>query len=238
MSTSFNDETCHAVVRHGRVYLPALTARDLTSDIAGQTQDALDQLSIHLAALGVDATRLLTVHIWLRDMSLFREMTAVWNNWVDQERPPSRSCVSAGPATLGAHLTIVATASAPVSLQADQPIERYGMVHGPGRPTMCLGLGCGDWFTVCLIAPDCTVGIAGQTQQILTLFDSYLADAGTDKTQLLTAEIWLKNMTDLDAVRGIWREWLGNAGRPAVSCVRADMARPEMLIEIRISAAR
>lgn len=238
MTTSSDREAGKAIVRHGRAFLPGIIANDLSGDIQAQTREAFKNVDACLAEIGSDRTRVLMVHIWLSDMALFQDMTSVWNDWVDADIPPSRSCVRAKPITENALLEVIATAAVPSTVWGRQPIERFGMVRGPGRPTMCLGLGIGDWYTVCIIAPDCTTGIVGQTQQILQMFDDYLAEAGTDKAHLLTAEIWLKNMVDIDAVNAIWREWLGNAGRPAVSLVRADMAQPEMLIEIRITAAR
>ena len=116
-------------------------------------------------------------------------------------------------------------------------IERYGIIQGPGRPSICLGLAHGDWFTVCTTAPDLDADISGQTQQILKIFDGYLADAGCDKSQLLTAQIWLKRIEDYDAVNAVWNGWIDKANPPARSCVSANMSKPESLIEISITAA-
>lgn len=117
-------------------------------------------------------------------------------------------------------------------------MERFGIIHGPGRPTICLGLAHGDWVTICSTAPDRTGDFEGQTREILSLFDGYLADAGSDKSQLLTAHIWLKNMSDYDAVNEIWNSWIDPDNPPTRSCVTANMADPRSLIEIRITAAR
>lgn len=116
--------------------------------------------------------------------------------------------------------------------------ERYGLIQGPGRPSICLAMARGDWVTVCCTAPDREADIAGQTRQIFEIFDGYLADAGSDKSKLLTAQIWLKNMRDYDAMNAVWNEWVDPANPPARSCVSANMSKPESLIEIRITAAR
>ncbi len=117
-------------------------------------------------------------------------------------------------------------------------IERYGLIQGPGRPSICLGLAHGDWVTVCTTAPDRSADIAGQTRQVLDILEGYLVDAGGDKSDLLTAQIWLKHMTDYETVNAVWNDWIDPANPPARSCVSANMSKPESLIEIRITAAR
>ena len=171
-------------------------------------------------------------------MMLFEEMTALWNAWIGTEEPPSRSCVSGSSLRPGALVEVVATASIPEPETGSQSIERFGIIRGAGRPTICLGLAYKDWFTVCTLASDCSADITGQTDQILQTFDRFLAQAGTDKSNLLTMEIWLKRMSDCATVQDVLMNWLPADQLPAGSCVRADMARPEMLIEIRITASR
>jgi enamine deaminase RidA (YjgF/YER057c/UK114 family) len=96
----------------------------------------------------------------------------------------------------------------------------------------------GDWLTICSTAPDRSAGIAGQTQQILSIIERYLAEAGSDKSKLLTAQIWLKKMTDYDTVNTVWNGWVDHDNAPTRSCVSANMSKPESLIEIKITAAR
>ena len=221
-----------------RVFFSGIAGTQEAGGIAEQTRMALDILNARLTEAGSNRRSLLTVHIWLQDMVLFREMTAVWNDWIGADAPPSRSCVSGGSLQPGSLIQIVATASIADSEQDDALIERYGVVRGQGRPTMCLGLACGDWFTVCTLASDCSQDITGQTNQILRDFDAFLAEAGTDKSKILTMDIWLKRVSDSAAVNEVLMSWLSPGHLPSCSCVRADMARPEMLIEIRITATR
>ena len=117
-------------------------------------------------------------------------------------------------------------------------MERYGIIGGAGRPSICLGLGNGDWLTICTLASDLTEGIEGQTRQIFSVFDGYLAEGGSDKSRLLTAQVWLKDMGDYDAFNSVWNEWIDRAHPPTRSCISAKMANLESLIEIRITAAR
>ncbi|MGI9410697.1 MAG: Rid family hydrolase, partial [Hyphomicrobiaceae bacterium] len=211
-----------------RVYLSGI-AGEGSGGIGDQTRTALDILDSRLAEVGTDREALLTVHIWLKDMALFHEMTAVWNDWIGASDPPSRSCVSGGSLQPGSLIQVVATASIPGSQENNLLIERFGMVRGGGRPTMCLGLAYGDWFTVCTLASDSSQDITGQTKQILRDFDTFLAEAGTDKSRILTVDIWLKRMSDGDVVNDVLMSWFIPGQLPGRSCVRADMARPEML---------
>ena len=216
----------------------AIAPRSKAGDIAAQTRDVLAQLDARLADAGTDRSALLTAHIWLRDMALFQDMTAEWNNWIGAQEPPSRSCVSGDSLDPGALIEIVATAASPARPDNKTAIERYGLVHGEGRPTMCLALAYHDWFTVCTLASDCSEEIAGQTWQILTVFDDFLGEAGAEKSNILTMDIWLKRMSDKAVVDDVLAAWLEPGHAPAGSCIHADMARPEMLIEIRITAMR
>ena len=117
-------------------------------------------------------------------------------------------------------------------------IERYGIIDAPGRPRICLGMAQGDWFTVCTTARDRSADIKGQINQVLTAFDGYLAEADCEKSRLLTAQIWLKRMSDFAVLTEMWNDWIDRENPPTFSCLRADMSTEEALVEIRISAAR
>lgn len=80
--------------------------------------------------------------------------------------------------------------------------------------------------------------IKGQTQEILDQIDAILETHGTDKTRLLQAQIWVKDIRDRDAMNKVWVEWLGDAGRPARACVQANMADPRHLVEIMVTACK
>ena len=58
--------------------------------------------------------------------------------------------------------------------------ERYDIIEGPGRPSICLGMARGDWFTTCCTAQDFSLDITGQTRDIFDVFDRHMAEAGTD----------------------------------------------------------
>lgn len=117
-------------------------------------------------------------------------------------------------------------------------IERYDIIKGPGRPSICLGMARGDWFSTCCTANNFSLDIMGQTREIFDVFDRHMAEAGTKISKVLFVQFWLKNMSDYQAVNAVWADWIDPKNPPARSCVRADMAHPNSLIEIRMHAAR
>ena len=116
-------------------------------------------------------------------------------------------------------------------------IERFGVIDEPGRPRICLGMTQGNWFVFCTTARNRTDDINGQIGQILETFDQYLIEANVEKAQLLTAQVWLKRMSDYEGLTRLWNSWIDIANPPTFSCVRADISTPEALVEIRITAA-
>ena len=77
-----------------------------------------------------------------------------------------------------------------------------------------------------------------QTSNILMKVDSLLEQAGTNKSKLLTASIWLKDIdNDFKDMNGIWSNWLDSDSKPIRATVEANMASPKLLVEIQVSAA-
>ncbi|MBE9606426.1 RidA family protein [Acetobacteraceae bacterium H6797] len=89
-----------------------------------------------------------------------------------------------------------------------------------------------------LTADDLSQDVTGQTKQILEKIDAALEGHGTDKTRLLQAQIWLKDIRDRDAMNKLWTAWLPEGGAPARACVEANMADPRHLVEIMVTACR
>ncbi|MSO76933.1 MAG: RidA family protein [Alphaproteobacteria bacterium] len=89
-----------------------------------------------------------------------------------------------------------------------------------------------------LTAQDSKQDIKGQTKQILDRIDSYLAQAGTDKSKLLHANLWIKDMAMFADMNSVWNDWVDPENPPVRACVRADMARPDILVEIMVTAAK
>jgi len=89
-----------------------------------------------------------------------------------------------------------------------------------------------------ITADDLSQDVSGQTQQILAKIDAALEEHGTDKTRLLQAQVWLKDIRDRDALNRLWVSWLPAGGAPVRACVEANMADPRHLVEIMITACR
>ncbi len=81
-------------------------------------------------------------------------------------------------------------------------------------------------------------GIRAQTEQVLRRIDQLLADAGTDKSKLLTAQVWLADMDMFTEHNNAWNEWVDLANPPVRACVQARLTLPELLVEIMVTAAR
>ena len=82
-----------AVVSGDLVFLAGHTSDDADAGVYEQTVDILAQIDAHLAAAGTDKSRLLSVNIWLPDISTFAEMNRAWDEWVDTKNPPMRACL-------------------------------------------------------------------------------------------------------------------------------------------------
>ncbi|PSU76830.1 hypothetical protein C9J21_00025 [Photobacterium phosphoreum] len=84
------------VVKHnGTIYLCGQVCADATKDITEQTQTMLDKVETLLEQAGSDKQHMLSATIYIKDMSLFAEMNAVWDNWVPEGYAPARACVEA-----------------------------------------------------------------------------------------------------------------------------------------------
>ncbi len=117
-------------------------------------------------------------------------------------------------------------------------IRRIELTQPPG-PRMSRCVVRGDMvYLAGLTANDTTQDIKGQTRQVLDKIDGYLAQAGTGKSNLLSANLWIKDMALFAEMNSAWNAWVDPANPPARACVQAQMARPEVLIEIMVTAAK
>jgi enamine deaminase RidA (YjgF/YER057c/UK114 family) len=93
-------------------------------------------------------------------------------------------------------------------------------------------------FTSGVLARDLGRDIRGQTEDVLAQIDALLEAHGTDKTRLLQAQIWLKDINDRPAMNEVWQAWLPAGGAPARACVEAKLADPRALVEIMVTACK
>ncbi len=90
------------------------------------------------------------------------------------------------------------------------------------------------------VAPDFLAGsapVAEQTGQILARIDELLAEAGSDRSKLLTAQIWLADVAEFDAMNAVWERWLAPHQPPARATCGVTLAHPNVRVEITVSAA-
>jgi enamine deaminase RidA (YjgF/YER057c/UK114 family) len=98
---------------------------------------------------------------------------------------------------------------------------------------------CGEFvFLAGLTADDRSEDVAGQTRQILRKIDHYLAEAGSSRARLLSAQIWLKDIGTWEAMNRVWSAWIDKANPPARATVEAKLAGDDYLVEIMVTAAR
>lgn len=87
------------------------------------------------------------------------------------------------------------------------------------------------------IADDDDADIAGQTRQVLAAIDALLARAGSDKSRILRAEIFLADLADFGAMNAVWEAWVVPGQTPARATVQAALANPKWKVEIVVTAA-
>ena len=77
-----------------------------------------------------------------------------------------------------------------------------------------------------------------QTKEILGLIDGLLAKAGTDKSKLLTTNIWITDMANFAEMNAVWDAWVSPGNTPARATVQAGLAAPDYKVEIMVTAAK
>ena len=88
---------------------------------------------------------------------------------------------------------------------------------------------------VAIDAPGASV--TEQTQDVLKRIDALLTEAGTDKSKLLSATIWLTDMDTFNEMNAVWDAWLSPGNTPCRACVNAKLAAPQYDVEIGVIAA-
>ena len=79
--------------------------------------------------------------------------------------------------------------------------------------------------------------ITKQTEEILTAIDGYLAEAGSDKAAILSATVWLSDISDFAEFNAVWDAWVPQGHVPARACVEAKLVAPDFNVEVAVVAA-
>lgn len=93
-------------------------------------------------------------------------------------------------------------------------------------------------FTAGIVADDPTQDVKGQTKQILASIDKLLKLAGSDKTKIVSATIWVSDIRLRDPMNEVWTAWTGGKNLPGRACIEAKLADPRMLVEIGVIAVK
>ncbi len=96
----------------------------------------------------------------------------------------------------------------------------------------------GVCYTAGQVAADAKgASVEEQTRNILDRLDALLAEAGTDKSKLLSATIWLSDISTFNEMNAVWDAWVSPGNTPARACVESKLAAPHFTVEIGVIAA-
>ncbi len=87
------------------------------------------------------------------------------------------------------------------------------------------------------VADNAEEPIGPQTENMLAKVDALLEQAGSDRSRILSATLYIRDMKDFAGMNRVWDAWVPEGKAPARACVEARMARPELLVEISVVAA-
>ncbi len=122
-----------------------------------------------------------------------------------------------------------------ISNMKEHPMSQIKRIHSTGRMSRIVIHE--KTIYLCGQVGQADNSVADQTQQILTKIDDLLAEAGSDKTKILQAIVWLASMDDFAEMNAVWDDWVVPGTEPARACGEAALARPELKVEIIITAA-
>ncbi|SFL92334.1 Enamine deaminase RidA, house cleaning of reactive enamine intermediates, YjgF/YER057c/UK114 family [Bradyrhizobium sp. NFR13] len=107
----------------------------------------------------------------------------------------------------------------------------------PGKRLSMAAIHGGLVYLAGQVPDDLSVGVEAQATEVLAKIDALLSEAGTDKSSILSATVWLPNIADFAAFNTVWDEWVPAGASPARACVEARLANPSIRIEIAAIAA-
>jgi len=108
------------------------------------------------------------------------------------------------------------------------------------QPRLSASVGYGDLIFLSGQTPvSSDDDIRQQTREVLAKIDALLAEAGSDNRHILSAQVWLKTMArDFAGFNEVWVAWMPEGHSPARAAVQAEMARPDILVEVMVTAVK
>jgi enamine deaminase RidA (YjgF/YER057c/UK114 family) len=118
-------------------------------------------------------------------------------------------------------------------------IIRHGITAPDGDlPIISKVVQNGGLVYLCGVTPEPGGDIRSQTRQVLERIDHLLAVAGSNKSKVLSAMVWLSDMDHFAAHNEVWNSWVDPAKPPVRACVEARLFKPGLLVEIMVTAAQ
>jgi enamine deaminase RidA (YjgF/YER057c/UK114 family) len=124
-------------------------------------------------------------------------------------------------------------------------IQRIGSTEGlkdvfgvKVLPVISLAVVHNGIVSTCGVTAEPTGDVKVQTTKVLASIDGLLQKAGTDKSKLLTASVWLADMRDFEEHNSIWNGWVDRHNPPVRFCVQSSLWRPNIWVEIMVTAAQ
>lgn len=110
--------------------------------------------------------------------------------------------------------------------------------HQPGKLLSGAVEHNGVVYLAGMVADNLDKDVRGQTEEVLAKIDAALAAMGTDKSKMLSVNIWVSDIRHRDQMNVAWMAWMDPANPPARATVEAKMADPRVLVEIMSTCAK
>jgi enamine deaminase RidA (YjgF/YER057c/UK114 family) len=110
--------------------------------------------------------------------------------------------------------------------------------HDPGKFLSGAVEANGFVFVAGQVPDDLSQGIKGQTEQVLEKIDALLAKAGSSKSKIVTANVWVTDIRNREEMNAAWMAWMDPKNPPARATVEAKLADPRILVEISCIATK
>ena len=108
--------------------------------------------------------------------------------------------------------------------------------HSTDRMSQCV-VHNGTIYLAGQVPHDFSGDIETQTRECLSKIEGLLGEVNSDKNHILSTTIYIKNIADFAAMNSVWDDWVKDSPKPARACVEAEMAAPNILVEICVIAA-
>ena len=110
--------------------------------------------------------------------------------------------------------------------------------HNPG-PVLCRAVEHGGLVYVAgTTADNRSASCKAQSEEVLKKIDGLLAAAGSDKSKILWAQVWLTDIREKEQMDAAWKAWVDPDNKPVRACVEARLGTPDTRVEIMVTAAK